>query len=136
MLKEAKRALPVRGTQWDEEISRLCKAAAIVLTTRGVVLPGTVDFDYNETTVTDSHGNPVIDPDTGDVMVEITVTDNSTLEDEMCLRAIITYVKANLGNPPNYDKLKASFDEQLGQLMTTTGYTSWHGEVVNNGQIQ
>lgn len=128
MLKEAKRALPVRGCELDDEIARLCKAGAMVLTTRGVVLPGTVSFTITETPVTDAQGNPVTDPDTGLQAVKVTVTDNSTLEDEMCLRAIITYVKANLGNPPNYIQLKASFDEQMGQLMMTDEYTNWTDE--------
>lgn len=40
-------------------------------------------------------------------------------------RAVLTYVRMNFGQPDDYDRLKASYDEQLGQLMTTTGYTRW-----------
>lgn len=48
----------------------------------------------------------------------------STL-DEICQTAICTYCKMNFGNPSNYDKLKASYDEQKAQLQTATGYTEW-----------
>lgn len=42
--------------------------------------------------------------------------------DAALTRAIITYVKANFGNPTNYDQLKASYDEQKAQLITARGY--------------
>ena len=48
----------------------------------------------------------------------------STL-DELCQRAIITYVKMSFGLPEDYDRLKRSYDEQKAQLMTATGYTDW-----------
>ena len=45
--------------------------------------------------------------------------------DELCERAIITYVKCHFGLPEDYDRLKRSYDEQKAQLMTATGYTNW-----------
>ena len=45
--------------------------------------------------------------------------------DALVKRAIITYVKMHTGNPPDYDHLKASYDEQKAQLMVATGYTQW-----------
>lgn len=45
--------------------------------------------------------------------------------DEICTRAIITYCKANFGEPDEYDRLKASYDEQKAQLSMATGYTTW-----------
>ena len=48
----------------------------------------------------------------------------STL-DELCQRAIITYVKMSFGLPEDSDRLKRSYDEQKAQLMTATGYTDW-----------
>lgn len=45
--------------------------------------------------------------------------------DELCERAIITYVKCHFGIPEDYDRLKRSYDEQKAQLMTATGYTNW-----------
>ena len=40
-------------------------------------------------------------------------------------RAIITYCKANFGEPDEYDRLKRSYDEQKAQLSTATGFTVW-----------
>lgn len=45
--------------------------------------------------------------------------------DPLVIRAVCTYCKMNLGNPENYDRLKASYDEQKAQLGTATGYTNW-----------
>ena len=35
-------------------------------------------------------------------------------------RAVMTYTKANFGIPSNYDKLKASYDEQKAQLKSAS----------------
>ena len=43
-------------------------------------------------------------------------------------RAIITYCKCNFGQPDDYDRLKASYDEQKAQMSMATGYTSWTGQ--------
>lgn len=40
-------------------------------------------------------------------------------------KAIITYCKMSFGIPEDYDRLKASYDEQKAQLATATGYTEW-----------
>lgn len=48
-------------------------------------------------------------------------------------QAIITYVKMHFGQPDDYDRLKASYDEQKAQLATCTGYTNWLG--ADNGQV-
>lgn len=45
--------------------------------------------------------------------------------DELVRRAAITYVRMHFGQPDDYDRLKASYDEQKGQLATCTGYTDW-----------
>lgn len=45
--------------------------------------------------------------------------------DNFVLMAIKTYCRANFGNPENYDRLKASYDEQKAQLSMRTGYTKW-----------
>lgn len=52
--------------------------------------------------------------------------------DPIVRRAIITYCKCNFGIPDDYDRLKASYDEQKAQLMVATGYTNW-GPGVNCG---
>ena len=45
--------------------------------------------------------------------------------DELVQKAIMTYVRMSFGDPSNYDKLKASYDEQKAQLQNATGYTDW-----------
>lgn len=45
--------------------------------------------------------------------------------DAIVTRAIITYCKMSFGIPDDYDRLKASYDEQKAQLMTATGWTDW-----------
>ncbi len=49
---------------------------------------------------------------------------NGTI-DPLIKRAVITYCRMNFGSPADYDKLKASYDEQKAQLATCTGYTNW-----------
>ena len=49
---------------------------------------------------------------------------HSTL-DAICEIAIITYCKLHFGEPDEYDRLKASYDEQKAQLSMSTGYTIW-----------
>jgi len=39
--------------------------------------------------------------------------------------AKITYFLMHFGEPANYDRLKASYDEQKAQLASCTGYTNW-----------
>ena len=48
--------------------------------------------------------------------------------DPVCELAIITYCKCNFGQPDDYDRLKASYDEQKAQLSMATGYTTWTGQ--------
>jgi hypothetical protein len=45
--------------------------------------------------------------------------------DDLVSQAAITYFLMNFGQPDNYDRLKASYDEQKAQLSTKTGYTQW-----------
>lgn len=45
--------------------------------------------------------------------------------DAIVQTAIITYCKIHFGVNDNYDRLKASYDEQKAQLVTATGYTDW-----------
>lgn len=45
--------------------------------------------------------------------------------DELVTKAVITYCKMSFGIPEDYDRLKASYDEQKAQLSNATGYTNW-----------
>lgn len=50
------------------------------------------------------------------------VTIENTTEDALLIQAIITYCRLNFGTPSDYDRLKASYDEQKAQLISCTGY--------------
>ena len=45
--------------------------------------------------------------------------------DALVTRAVVTYCKMSFGLPEDYDRLKASYDEQKAQLSNATGYTDW-----------
>ena len=47
--------------------------------------------------------------------------------DPLIMRAVTTYCKCNFGEPDQYDRLKASYDEQKAQLMVAAGYTDFGG---------
>ena len=48
--------------------------------------------------------------------------------DAIVKKAIITYCKMSFGLPEDYEKLKASYDEQKAQLSNATNYTNWGDE--------
>lgn len=43
----------------------------------------------------------------------------------LVLRAIMTYVRLHFGDPENPERLRESYAEQRGQLMSTTNFTTW-----------
>lgn len=45
--------------------------------------------------------------------------------DSVCERAIITYCRVNFQDPKDYDRLKASYDEQKAQLSMASDYTNY-----------
>ena len=45
--------------------------------------------------------------------------------DALVTKAVVTYCKMSFGLTEDYDRLKASYDEQKAQLLTATGYTNW-----------
>jgi hypothetical protein len=105
MLNEAKKALRITASLYDSEIAALLMAGARDLEIAGVILPGTVEFAMN-----------------GDE-----VTDNSTLTDPLCQRAIFTYVRMRFGSPDDYEKLREAYDTQKVQLMHAAEYTDYEG---------
>ena len=55
------------------------------------------------------------------------VTENDTTN-ALIIRAIITYCRVHFGDAKGveeYDRLKASYDEQKAQMQMATGYTDW-----------
>jgi len=73
------------------------------------------------TTAYDSEITRLINAAVADLgVVDITAT--ATTEDALLTQAIITYCRLHFGTPEDYDRLKASYDEQKAQLMTAKGY--------------
>ena len=48
--------------------------------------------------------------------------------DDLVKRAVCTYCKMSFGLTEDYDRLKASYDEQKAQMSNATGYTVWEVE--------
>ena len=103
MLNETKMALRIKTDIYDGEIARQSKSSVCDLGIVDVYAAG-VSFIISATT-------------TGE-----TVTDNSTITDQLLIRAIITYVRLHFGSPDDYDRLERSYNEQKAQLITATGY--------------
>ena len=105
MFAEVKESLPISGDDYDGQIIREIKAAALDLTTSAEIdLPGEISITRNATTGV--------------------VTDTSTLTDELIITAISTWCNMRIGNPPNYDKLLAAYNSLKGQLRLSKTYTT------------
>ena len=77
------------------------------------------------TTAFDDEIDDLIDACLLDLGLAGVVEDDTT--DPLIIRAVITYCKVNFGDidSAEYDRLKASYDEQKGQMGMATGYTNW-----------
>ena len=42
--------------------------------------------------------------------------------DALIIRAVITYCRVHFGSPQDFDRIKASYDEQKAQLQSASGY--------------
>lgn len=106
MLEKVKLALRITTNAFDSELNDLIEAAKLDLGIAGVII------QYVE--------QPIGEDD-------LTVEERTEqiLSDPLVQRAIITYCKVNFGEPDEYDRLKASYDEQKAQLSMATGYTAW-----------
>lgn len=51
--------------------------------------------------------------------------EKAIIQDPLVRQAVITYCRANFGQPDEYDRLKKSYDEQKAQLSMSDGYTDW-----------
>ena len=111
MFQEVKDTLPVSGDDYDAQIILEIKACALDLTTSAeIVLPGTISISRNSTTGV--------------------VTDNSTLTDELILTTISVWCNMMIGNPPNVDNLRATYESLKGRLRMSKTYTNY-GEAVS-----
>ena len=97
MLAKVKLAKRISTTVFDSELLDLIAAAIADLKLIGI------EFDATEVK-------------SDEVVVDYTITD------PLISRAIVTYCVMNFGSPDDYDRLKASYDEQKGQLRETSGY--------------
>lgn len=98
MLEKVKLALRVSNSVFDPEILDMISAAVADLQ-----LPGAV---FMAIPVTGSDGS---------------LTDYN-VDDPLVARAIITYCRMNFGSPADYDRLKAAYDEQKGQMRENSRY--------------
>lgn len=115
MFAEVKESLPISGDDYDGEIIRQIKACARDLTTSAeIVLPGTISIrrEMRQTGVLSGSG-------------EWTVTDNSTLKDDLIITAISIWCNMRIGNPPNYENLLKAYNSLKGQLRMSRSYTTY-----------
>lgn len=75
------------------------------------------------TTAFDSEITDLIDAALLDLGVAGVTANNTT--NALVRRAVTTYVRLHFGQPDDYDRLKASYDEQKAQMQMSTGYTDW-----------
>ena len=54
------------------------------------------------------------------------------LGDPLVAQAIKTYCRMSFRSPADYDRLRASYEAQKGQLQIATGYTNW-GDLDDQG---
>lgn len=76
------------------------------------------------TNVFDEEISDIIEAGYYDLTTRGVIIDTTDLS-PLVLRALMTYVRYHFGEPEHPEKLKASYDEQRGQLMTTSGFTNW-----------
>ena len=108
MFQEVKDTLPVSGDDYDAQIIREIKACALDLTTSAEIrLPGTIAITRTQ------------DQQSG----AYTVSDTSTLTDELIIAVISTWCNMRIGNPPNYDNLLKAYESLKGQLRLSKTYT-------------
>lgn len=108
MFAEVKATLPISGDDYDAEIIMQIKAAALDLTKSAEIrLPGTIAIRRTQ------------DGQTGGW----TVTDSSTVKDELVTTAIAIWCQMRIGNPPNYDNLLKAYESLKGQMRLSRHYT-------------
>ena len=108
MFQEVKDTLPISGDGYDAQIIMEIKACALDLTTSAeITLPGTIAITRQQ------------------VQGVWTITDTSTLTDELILTAISVWCNMRIGNPPNYDNLLKAYESLKGQLRLSKSYTQY-----------
>ena len=98
MLQKTKLAMHIATTVFDSEILDLIAAAIADIRHCGP------KFDASEVLANDG-----------------TVTDYQ-IDDPLVSRAVITYCRMMFGSPADFDRLKASYEAQKGQLRESSAY--------------
>lgn len=114
MFAEVKELLTfVSGDEYDGQIIREIKACALDLTkTSEIRLPGEINI-----TRTQNQQNG-----------QWTITDTSTVTDDLIIKTIAVWCNKEIGNPPNYDNLQAAYNSLKGQLRLSRHYSDYGGE--------
>ena len=117
MFQEVKDTLPISGDDYDAQIIMEIKACELDLTTSAeITLPGTI-------AITRTQNQQGV----------WTITDTSTLTDELIMTAISIWCNMRIGNPPNYDKLEAAYKSLKGQMRLSRSYTVYVPEEEGEG---
>ena len=123
MFQEVRDTLPISGNDYDAQIIREIKACALDLTTSTeIVLPG-------EISITRTWTEPVTSVISGEVTPGYwTITDNSTITDELIITVISIWCSMRIGNPPNYNELLKAYNSLKGQLRMSKKYNTYAEE--------
>lgn len=107
MFAEVKAMLQNRisGESYNEQIVMWTKAAIRDLTMDQIVLDGVCSISCTR----GQDGR-------------VTVTDNSTIEDETVFAACATYCSMNIGNPPNHESLLQTYNTLKGNMRMSRKY--------------
>jgi hypothetical protein len=109
MFTEVKDTLPISGDDYDAQIIREIKACALDLTTSAEIqLPGTIAITRTQNAQTGVW----------------TITDNSTITDELIIAVITTWCNMRIGNPPNYDQLLGAYEGMKGSMRLSSSYNT------------
>ena len=116
MFAEVKESLPISGDDYDAQIIREIYACVLDLTTSTeIVLPGAIAISRTLEAATTSEPEHWV------------ITDNSTLKDPLAITAISVWCNMRIGNPPNYDQLRAAYEALKGQMRLSRRYTQYEG---------
>lgn len=76
-------------------------------------------------TAFDNEIEDLIDAALADLGIAGVNGESAVLTNTLVLTAVSTYVKMHFGEPDEYERLKASYDEQKARLQMATNYTTW-----------
>lgn len=75
-----------------------------------------------DTELTDLISAAFADMGVTDIKPDVLTEENIT---PLVQRAVLTYCRMHFGQPDDYERLKASYDEQKAQLLMSSEYTDW-----------